>query len=163
MKTKFLLLILIISGVCACSKSDDSSDNDMPDLNSRLTAKINGEQFNSSQVYVSIQEGANSKDLTISGNDVSAKILLISLFGLQDVGTYELNSGFSSVRYFNENDEEYKCSGTSDTNCGAITVLSDDGEEIKGTFTAELTSLTDPNETISITDGEFTAEYYTPN
>lgn len=162
MKTKFFLLALLICGVWACSNNDDPK-GEIPFLNSRLSADVNDERFESVTVSDSIEGIVGGATLTIRGTNATNDQIAVYV-AFDDLGTYDIST--SPVEFFytdGSTSEQYALFNPNQNGTGSVTIISDDGEEIKGTFSFEAFSTSNPSESVTVTNGEFTAEYFFPD
>ncbi|GEM_PF-4674764 len=165
MKSKLFLIALMIFGAWACSTDGDNNDEDQsPSTSSRLTAKVDNVLYESISVFDSIFYGGNQvSGFSISGTNTSQDLILISVSGYNGPDTYDFTSSFGNITFYDKaTDDWFRYDSSKENGFGTVVVSSDDGEEIKGTFTFETFGAKDSDRKVTVTEGKFTAEYYNP-
>jgi hypothetical protein len=168
MKSNYLMLsamLLFLSfGTTSCSSDDDGGSGGNA-ANGTVTAKIDGNNFQSQQMFSTanrVSAGGNTT-LTLQGTDNSGKGFNFIINGYEGEGTYDIggdNLVFVVANYIEANASNPTATQTwtapfDDTTIrGIISFSSDIDENVKGTF--EFTSKNPNDGSIKeITDGSF--------
>jgi len=161
-KTMYLVMIFTAVLFTACSTSDDDNDDGDDGGNSGgsefVTAKINGASFEAAQSPAVIVAATSGNDLlTFHGGNNEGNTLRGSIFNYTGVGTYTTGDNITNV-----NSLSYitlpanMWTSTFDIGTGTLTVTSDDGTTVEGTFSFEGYNASDQT-TKTITEGKFKA------
>lgn len=151
MKTIFKLSILIafVTLFIACTDDDPTTGSNS---GSSLTAKVDGQDFASMEASASaiITNGV----LALQGSDASGNFIRMNIMSYNGAGTYKSGDALSNTNSMSYGTVSPVQAWTSTFNIGSgtLTVTSDDGSTIEGTFTFDGV---DGSSTKSITNGKF--------
>ncbi len=170
MKIMKLIMLLMISaslfGLNACSSDDDNGGENGDEF---LTAKVSGSNFEAAQdptviVGAQLSGSGASTVLAIQGGESSGNTVNMTVFGYNGPGTYKTGESLTStnsIQYI-----EISPIGTWGSNsataalgtlqAGTITITSEDGVTVEGTFSFEGYNATDQT-TKNVTGGKFKA------
>lgn len=163
-KTILVLLAVLAVSLGSCSKSDDGG-SDPQGGTGTFKAKVNGNSFTGMEGTVMAITSADGSVFAVSGGTMESENLQIVISqGFDGVGTYDLglmNIGTYSYLPDASNPDPstvviYSTVGTQ--SAGQLRVSSYDGNVAKGTFSFTGANLNNPNDTVSVTDGEFNIE-----
>jgi hypothetical protein len=158
MKTRNLLLMILIAGVImlnSCNKNDDDNGNPIGS-NGSISLKVDGSTWNAS---LSVQAVNSNGVINVTGSDSNAKQAGVILYGVSAPGTYQVgppNAG-NTLRWtegLGQNDT-YQANGVIGTGTVTVTELSD--SKIKGTFS--FTGYNTAQTSKQITEGTFEANF----
>lgn len=160
MKTmKNVMLVLLMSlAVIACNKSDDDGGDDPQAGDGTLTAKIDGVNYTATLGITARVSGSGaSQAFAVSGGTNDSENLQVIINGFDGEGTYEislLNIGTYSYLPDPSNPDPstvviYTASS------GELKVSSYDGTTAQGTFKFSAANLSNPSDTVEVTNGEF--------
>lgn len=162
MKSKFIYLqFVIIALLFSCSSNDDNSKEE--DTSEFLTAKINGENFVVDNFYAKLIEYSTSNQIEIKAMNAGGNYIFINLADYEGVATYHLGSNYniSGTYYDSSEDQHYYCSIGSSQPVGSCTIESDNGQQIKGTFSfiGEILPNPENKPSVNVSNGSFVINY----
>ena len=162
-KTIYVTFLCLSVILASCSSSDDNNDGDNNDDGGGngtefLTAKVDGSNFEAAQSPAVIVGATSGNGLmTFQGGTNEGKTIRGSVFNYDGVGTYTTGDNITNVNslmYITLPNNAW--SSTFDIGSGIITITSDDGSTIEGTFSFEGYNA-DNQTTKTITEGSFKA------
>ena len=175
MKTQFfkssLILLSLVFGLLttACS-SDDGSGSGGNTPPGTMSANIDGNNYQSSEMLSSANKVNNGIDgseaLTLLGNTDEGKTISINILNYDGVGTYDIGgdnsiavtASYIEVNISNPTDSQTWQAPFDETVSGSISVSSDENNNVQGTF--EFTAQNSIDDSIKeITAGSFNMDY----
>ncbi len=163
-RTIYLSLVLVAMVMTGCSKSNDDDGANNNNSNTTggdeyLRAKVNGATFEAAQTPAVIVSGTISNNvLTLHGGQNDGQTIRATINGYSGAGTYTTGDGLSntnSLSYITISPVATWMS-TFNIGSGTLTVSSDDGTTIMGSFSFDGFNAQDQT-TKNITEGEFKA------
>jgi uncharacterized protein DUF6252 len=155
-KTTIILLFVLVTYSC----SEDSINPIKDDV--FLTAKVNGLDFNTSNVIAaSASVGNNSVLSLVAGKDSNnnTETITITVGNYNDTGTYTTESNSEIIFVYSDSPSGIIgiwAASSIDVGTGTITITEDSAISLKGTFS--FTGFNDVDDTTkSITEGRFSA------
>ena len=155
---KFVFGLILISFVFVSCDKDDDDDDEMMNPSEFLTAKIDGVSFEADAL--TIASTLSTPIWTVQGNNATGTTIRLTVQNYSGVGTYNFggltnpNTGVVITDPIG-NPLGWTSFGTAD-NSGSVTVTSDDGTTVEGTFAFEGVG-GNPVSTKLITEGTFKA------
>jgi len=167
-KCTYVLFLFAAVAFTACSSDDDNAEennngngngNGNGNATEFLTAKVDGTDFEAAQdPAVIVAATINSGILAIQGGQNDGQTIRATINGYDGVGTYTTGDGLANTNQLMYVTVTPVASWMSTFNIGSgtLTVTSDDGETIEGTFSFEGFNA-ENNTTKNITEGSFKA------
>ncbi|WP_310991365.1 DUF6252 family protein [Aequorivita marina] len=163
-KTILVLMTVLAVSLTGCSKDDDGGEDPQGGTGT-FKAKVDGDNFTGIEGTVMAVSSAEGSSFTVSGGTMESENLQIVITqGFDGVGTYDLglmNIGTYSYLPDPNNPDPSTVviySTVGNQSAGELRVSSYDGSVAKGTFSFNAANLDNPNETVSVTSGEFNIE-----
>ncbi len=159
-KTIYVTLLCLSVILASCSSSDDSGDGGDGGTGGEefLTAKVDGSNFAAAQTPAVIVGATSGNGLmTFQGGTNEGNTIRGSVFNYNGEGTYTTGDNITNVNslsYITLPNNLWN--STFDIGSGTITITSDDGTTIEGTFSFEGFNA-DDSSTKTITEGSFKA------
>lgn len=160
--TIYLSLVFLALVFTGCSKNNDEDGGDTGSGAGGaefLTAKVNGAVFEAAQDPAVIVSATTSNSvLTLHGGENDGQTIRATINGYTGAGTYTTGDSLNntnSLSYITINPVASWMS-TFDIGSGTVTVTSDDGTTVEGTFSFDGFNPTDQS-TKNITEGSFKA------
>jgi hypothetical protein len=158
MKSRNLLLMMLIAGVTmlsSCNKNDDDSGTPIGS-NGSISLKVDGSTWNAS---LAVQAVNSNGVINVTGSDSNAKQAGVTLYGISAPGTYQVgppNAG-NMLRWTEGlgQTDTYQANGVIGNGTITVTELSD--TKIKGTFS--FTGFNTAQTSKQITEGSFEATF----
>ena len=165
---KSIVLILAVSlAIVSCKKDDNGGDEGTGGVGT-FTAMVDGQSFEglTGTVAAQVTAAGTTEVIAVSGGTSDSENLQMIVQNFTGEGTYELsflNIGTYSYLPDPSNPDPntvviYSTLGDGQTVNGEINIASYDGETVQGTFSFTGININDPNDTTSVTQGEFNIE-----
>ena len=162
-KSILVLMAFAAVSLTSCSKSDDGGDDPQGGVGT-FSAKVDGATYTPIQESIAAQISGSgaAQALAVSAGTMDSENLQIIIVGYDGVGTYDLNmSNIGTYSYLPDPSNPdpstvviYSTVNGQASN-GQIKVSSDDGNVVKGTFSFTAYNLSNPSQSVSVTDGQF--------
>lgn len=155
----FVIMMAVISvSLTACKKDESDDDDNGGSLNGggSMTLKYDGNDFSATLAVQAVNENGV---INVTGSDGNARQASLVLFGTSGPGTYTIGAAYP----------QNLCTWTEGTNAtqtftasfvigsGTVTITELTDSKIKGSF--EFTAVNTNQETRTITDGSFEANF----
>ncbi len=166
LKTSLILLSVVFS-LTSCSSDDDGGSGGAAAAGT-MKATIDGANYQSSEMLSSANKvsAGGGSTFTLLGNTNEGKTINLLIQGYEGVGTYEIGgdnfigvtASYIEVNVNSPADSQTWQAPFDETVSGSISVSSDDGQNVQGTF--EFTGQSSTNNTfIEVTNGSFNMDY----
>jgi len=165
-KTILVLLAVVAVSITSCSKSDDGGEDPQGGTGT-FSAKVDGATFTPIQETIVAQMSGSgaAQTLAVSAGTMNSENLQMIIVGYDGVGTYDLNmTNIGTYSYLpnpsNPDPSTVVIYSTinGQTSNGQLKVSSVDGNVVKGTFSFTGYNMSNPSESVSVTDGQFNIE-----
>lgn len=160
MKAFKLFSLIMLLGALFTLGSCDKDDDDPTTADVYLICKVNGADFSANPL--TIGGVATNGALRVQGNTSAGESIVMTLnTGYNGEGTYGFGQNFvfsgSTAIYIPNatNPLESYAAALFGNNAGEITVTSDDGTYVEGTFQFNCANQQNTSQTANITEGEF--------
>ena len=163
-----LIIVSSLLTLSSCSSSDDDGGNGGNAPSGRLTAKVDGNNYQSVEVASSATVANNGQNLIIIAANSDGNGFAMSIFGYNGVGTYDLTGADPLVTHTasyteievdlnnpqNSNTEIWQAP-YDNTMVGSISVSEETDTHVRGTFTFTCKNVNGDQSVKNIIDGSF--------